>query len=73
MPSLAELRRKAGWSRDRAAVEARTAYATARLYEANPDAVVDSAVRARLDAIYHRIRAEAEAKTDAVPPEGHAA
>jgi hypothetical protein len=56
---LPKIRKLAGWSRDRAAVEARVAYATARLYEACPSAVVDPAARARLDATYARIESEA--------------
>jgi hypothetical protein len=56
---LAKLRKQAGWSRDRAAVEARVAYAICRLYEANPDAVVNADARSRLDAVYARIKVEA--------------
>jgi hypothetical protein len=59
---LANLRKKAGWSRDRAAVEARVAYAICRLYEANPSAIVNQQARARLDAVYARIGVEAGAK-----------
>lgn len=58
MSPLAATRKRAGWSRDRAAVEARVAYATARLYEANPEAVADQEARARLDATYDRLRRE---------------
>jgi hypothetical protein len=57
MSPLTEIRTKAGWSRDRAAVEARVAYATARLYEANPEAVRDPNARARLDAAWRRMEA----------------
>jgi len=59
---LAKIRKLAGWSRDRAAVEAGVAYATCRLYEARPDAVVDAEARARLAATYARIEAEAAAR-----------
>lgn len=59
MLELANIRKKAGWSRDRAAVEARVAYSICRLYEANPAAVVNPAARARLDATYARIESEA--------------
>lgn len=60
MSRRTEIRRQAGWSRDRAAVEARAAYATTRLYEADPTAVVDPEVRARLDLIWSRMQEEAE-------------
>jgi hypothetical protein len=62
---LAKVRKKAGWSRDRAAVEAHVAYATCRLYEASPAAVTDPEARARLDATYERIEAEAARKVAA--------
>jgi hypothetical protein len=62
---LAKIRKQAGWSRDRAAVEAHVAYATCRLYEANPAAVIDRDARARLDATYERIEAEAARKAAA--------
>lgn len=58
MSRLTEIRTKAGWSRDRAAVEARVAYATARLYEADPDAIRDPRARARLDAAWQRMQVE---------------
>jgi hypothetical protein len=61
MSRLTEIRQKAGWSRDRAAVEARVAYATARLYEADPDAVRDQKARARLDGAWQRMQGEAGA------------
>jgi hypothetical protein len=63
--ALAKIRKLAGWSRDRAAVEAGVAYATCRLYEANPAAVVDADARARLDTTYARIEAEAARKAAA--------
>jgi hypothetical protein len=63
--SLAQIRKLAGWSRDRAAVEARCAYQTARLYEIDPEAVSDAEARARLDAVYVRIREIADARKGA--------
>lgn len=60
--TLSSLRRAAGWSRDRAAVEARVSYALARLYEIDPALVHDPARRARLDAVYARVREIADAR-----------
>jgi len=60
MSDLAKIRKKAGWSRDRAAVEARVAYATCRLFEASPEAVQDLEARGRLEAVYQQLRAIAE-------------
>lgn len=62
MSDLAKVRKQAGWSRDCAAVEAKVAYATCRIYEACPAAIADSEARARLDATYERIRSEAGRK-----------
>lgn len=62
--NYASIRKQAGWSRDRAAVEARVAYATCRLFEANPDAVAPE-TRARLEATWDRMRAEAEGRKSA--------
>lgn len=58
MSKLTEIRQKAGWSRDRAAVEARVAYATCRIYEVSPDAVADRNARARLDGVWQTMRSE---------------
>lgn len=61
MPNeLITIRRRAGWSRDRAAVEARVSYALAKIYELNPAAVADPAKRAALDAVWARMRAAGE-------------
>ena len=56
---LEKIRKAAGWSRDRAAVEARVSYAICRLYEACPGAIVRTDVRTRLDSTYAIIGAEA--------------
>jgi hypothetical protein len=57
MSDLENIRRRAGWSRDRVAVEAGVAYATCRIYELHPAAVIDPERRARLDAVYAKLRA----------------
>jgi hypothetical protein len=62
--NYATIRKAAGWSRDRAAVEARVAYATCRLFEANPEAVAPE-TRARLEATWERMRVEAERRKSA--------
>lgn len=54
-----EIRKQAGYSRERAGVEAGTTASTVRLFElAGPDAVTDTAKRGRLVALYDRLRAK---------------
>jgi hypothetical protein len=65
MPDLAKIRKQAGWSRDRAAVEARCSYLVARIYEIDREQVRDVEVRERLDRVYDRIREIAEARRTA--------
>ena len=60
MTKLEKIRRAAGWSRYRAAVEAGVSYPTTRLYEHDPSAVRDERKRRRLDAVYERLRDCAE-------------
>lgn len=62
MTDLEKIRRQAGWSRDKAAVEAKVAYATAKIYELNPGAVVDPERRARLDGVWDRMRVVAASR-----------
>jgi len=59
-----DARKAAGYSRERAGVEAGTTSSTVRLFElAGPDAVTDPAKRGRLVVLYDRLRAKAAADT----------
>ena len=55
MTELAEIRKAAGWSRERAAVTAGVSTHLCHLYEVDPKAVRDVAKRKRLDAVYGRL------------------
>ncbi|GAC1585451.1 MAG: hypothetical protein NVS3B20_27560 [Polyangiales bacterium] len=57
--SKTQIRKAAGRSLEWAGVHSGTSHATARLYEANPDAVKDPRKRADLDALYARLAKEA--------------
>lgn len=54
-----DARRVAGWSLARAAGAAEVSEPTARLYEANPDAIVTPEKRANLDRVYDELRSMA--------------
>jgi hypothetical protein len=51
-----EARQAIAWSLDKAAVTAGVSSATARLYEADPSAIVNRSKRAALDRLYDEIR-----------------
>jgi transcriptional regulator with XRE-family HTH domain len=56
-PKPRDIRKRAGWSQDRAAVMAGVSAPTVRLYEANRDAVTPEK-RAPLDRIYAQLASE---------------
>lgn len=58
------IRQAAGIPLIRAAVAAGVSEPTARIYEANPDAVKDPGRRARLDAVYAQIRESGAKKSE---------
>lgn len=60
MSEREQVRKRAGVSRDRAAVLAGVSYPTARLYEADPDEVKDLNKRTALDRVYDGFRESAE-------------
>jgi hypothetical protein len=60
--SRTQVRKAAGWSRDRAAVIAQVSHALTRLYEIDPKFVTDEVKRGRLDEVWKTMRAIAEGR-----------
>jgi transcriptional regulator with XRE-family HTH domain len=63
MNELQRIRRAAGWSQEKTAVECGVSSPTVRVYEANPDAIKDEAKKASLDRTYAMLRARAKNQT----------